>query len=116
MQGHNKDLEERDAMIERMQISHEEQIAKKEKEKAILKQRLEDADLHLARSQKEAQHLNDHLSKKQLKFENEVQRLTVELEQREGAYDQTCLNMERQLQAKTRELENALGENSALHA
>jgi len=54
MQGHNKDLEERDAMIERMQISHEEQIAKKEKEKSILKQRLEDADLHLARSQKEA--------------------------------------------------------------
>ena len=50
MQGHNKDLEERDAMIERMQISHEEQTAKKEKEKAILKQRLEDADLHLARS------------------------------------------------------------------
>ena len=54
MQGHNKDLEERDAMIERMQISHEELIAKKEKEKAILKQRLEEADLHLARSQKEA--------------------------------------------------------------
>ena len=39
------DLEERDAMIERLQISHEEQIAKKDKEKQILRQRLDDTDL-----------------------------------------------------------------------
>lgn len=45
MHGHNLDLEERDAMIERLQISHEEQIAKKDKEKQILRQRLDDTDL-----------------------------------------------------------------------
>jgi hypothetical protein len=33
MQGHNRDLEERDAMIERMQIAHEEQLTKKDKER-----------------------------------------------------------------------------------
>lgn len=64
MQGHNKDLEERDAMIERMQISHEEQIAKRAKEKAILKQKLKEADLILTRSQKEAFDLRDQLTKR----------------------------------------------------
>lgn len=33
MHSHNEDLEERDAMIERMKISHEEQLAKSEKER-----------------------------------------------------------------------------------
>lgn len=33
MQSHNRDLEERDAMIERLQITHEEQIQKKDRER-----------------------------------------------------------------------------------
>lgn len=44
MHSHNQDLEERDAMIERLQISHEEQIAKKDKEKQVLRSRLEESE------------------------------------------------------------------------
>jgi len=45
MQSHNEDLEERDAMIERMRIAHEEQVAKKEKEKQQIKAKLEESDV-----------------------------------------------------------------------
>lgn len=76
-------------MIERMQIAHEEQIAKRDKEKAILKQRAEEADLNLVRSQKEAESLRQQLAKRQAEFDSELQRLTLELEQREASADQT---------------------------
>ena len=49
MQKHSEDLQRRETAIESMRISHEELVAKKEKEKQQLKARVEEAEVDLAR-------------------------------------------------------------------
>ena len=49
MLKHSEDLQHRETVIESMRISHEELVAKKEKEKLQLKARVEEAEVDLAR-------------------------------------------------------------------
>ena len=49
MLKHSEDLEHRETVIESMSISHEELIQKKEKEKQMLKERIEEAEVDLVR-------------------------------------------------------------------
>ena len=69
MLKHSEDLEHRETVIESMRISHEELVAKKEKEKQQLKARVEEAEVERARQQKE---LQSHRDQNLLK-ENEMQ-------------------------------------------
>ena len=113
---HKEDIERREALIEQMRQSHEESLTKRDKEKILLKGRIEEYEARLDRLQRENEIMAQANVEKQKEHEAEVEKITAEHESQINDLE-TSLNMANEkVQTLQESLNESKGQNEKLES